>query len=652
MNRFSLSALFIVLLLTFSVIPVALADGGIMIREPLGWRMLKEGNQLAAINYKNGFENLIIAVNTGEPATGDKAVWIFPVPAKPEQTTINILEGFPLLYGTSLEERAQESIKLVADVSRGSQIYTLPFMFMGRMFFGRSLKIEGGLEIPGVTVHETVTKLGVTTELVSARSGEALAQYVNSKDLDIPQEFQTILDEYIGQEYSFVVSWVSDPGKFTSLNEHKEMLDLINQGKIEEAIEMGASSNDNSYRVAAYLVREGNVEEAKRILERGSLDYFESDQKLSEAISVSVTFPTEKMYYPLKPTSVYGSDRVPTTVFVMEYVKPELYEGIKADSEVKYYQQSSYIPSEDLQEFFFGNEVINNFKYTEVKLNPVSKLLTEDLWFERGAPVKVSVQNYFANQITLNWIIFFILCSLIASTIAGMVVFKRKTIFFGLFNFLSLIGFIIVTYFWNFEGVDKKVKNYVRNYSNKLFESRNYYKILGVAIAVSVAWLILGRFRLDFFGVLLSVIMVVGYIVIAFVVSSEKINDKYRLYFKDIEVKCVNLKRLLFLIIFNVGSSLLLIFITLFNSGLARSLATVLGFVRGTYNYPMPENLVPLIISLVFTVSILMLTFFPMNSKMVHVRQKNVKKFWFVLLFTVFFTAATFLLQYILYIII
>ena len=64
-----------------------LADGGMFIRRPDGWQLHPEERQLCAINYENGYQNMILSINFDSDTKGsEKAVWIFPIPAKPEDT--------------------------------------------------------------------------------------------------------------------------------------------------------------------------------------------------------------------------------------------------------------------------------------------------------------------------------------------------------------------------------------------------------------------------------------------------------------------------------------------------------------------------------------------------------------------------------------
>lgn len=409
------SLITIVLLFSLFILDAS-ADGFIHIRiyDENIWNLFNEEQQFCAINYKDGFQNMILTVDTGEELRGEKAVWIFPVPAKPNKTVINIVKGFPQVRGYDVEDKADESISGVFRAMRATQIYTLVYTLFGiRGTFGKASEALGG-----VIVYESIEKMGLTTELVSAVDGSSLTNYVTSKGLNLPEVSRSILDEYTNQEYSFVISWISDIEKFKQ-----------EQGEVERGY--GGMWT-------------GNV------------------------MGVFITFPTEKIYYPLKPTSVYGSKRVPAVIYVLDYVEPVLYDGIKPDTKINYFFENELSAPEELRDFFVGYEkepstyytrdgdkqgfTVKDVKYTKIKVNPPSKYLTQDLWMEVSTPLKVKAAD-FANRFRLLYgLIFFILFSSLASLFSGMIIFRDRTIsklkfaLFGLWNFLTLIGFSIAAY--------------------------------------------------------------------------------------------------------------------------------------------------------------------------------------------------------------
>jgi hypothetical protein len=55
-------------------------------------------------------------------------------------------------------------------------------------------------------MDEHIEKMGLTTELIGTKEGNALYIYLTGKGLDLPSDSKAILDEYVGKDYSFVVS--------------------------------------------------------------------------------------------------------------------------------------------------------------------------------------------------------------------------------------------------------------------------------------------------------------------------------------------------------------------------------------------------------------------------------------------------------------
>lgn len=411
---------FTVLILCSIILPFVSADGSIHIYDRDRWDLATEKQQFCAINYKDGLQHMILTVDPGDELKGEKAVWIFPVPAKPEKTVIDIMKGFPALEGYDVEERASSSVSGVFGVMQATQVYTIPILVV-RMAFDRIGGTKGSAE--GVEVYESIQKMGLTTELVSTEDGSSFADYIASKGLELTESSKLIFDEYIGKDYSFVVSWISDIEQFT-----------------KEKNETGRMSG---YRMS------------------------------KNAIGVYVTFPTERIYYPLKPTSVYGSEKVPAVIYVLDYAEPELYPEIKADTETNYFFASRIVARGELINFFAGYEkgpirtervaqnitqeysIVQDVKYTKIKLNSPSKYLTQDLWIDVSTPPRIKAADIANRFAWVYGLVIFAVLSCLASLISGVIIFRRdypskaKFILVGLLNFLTLVGLSILTYTLN-----------------------------------------------------------------------------------------------------------------------------------------------------------------------------------------------------------
>lgn len=408
------------LLLQFAFAPPVSADGMMHINDRDMWLLQNEERQLCAINYENGVENLILSVEVSG-LQGEKAVWIFPVPAKPDKTAIDIIKGFPRLRGYDLEEETHRTIAGVFNVMRLSQIYSiLLYMYLSQ----RAPMYGKGIE-EGIAIHEHIEKMGLTTELVTAEEGAAFHNYLTAKGLDLPADSISLLEEYIGEEYSFVVSWISD------------------------------------------------IEEFKQ----ESAEYVILD-KIINTLGVSIAFPTDKVYFPLKPTSIYGSQEIPILIYVMGHMTPELYPEIKRESQVNYFVQSYYMVPEELSDFFNGKTKIEELKYTKIKINTPSKYLTEDLWIEDAVPAYVTLSE-FVKRIAWIWgILFFILSSCLASMLAGIIAFRKdkpkkmRFALFGLWNLLTLIGFMVASIFLKTKKLTPELEQQLKSLALKVWDSR------------------------------------------------------------------------------------------------------------------------------------------------------------------------------------
>jgi len=423
------SVLVTVILLSFAFVSPVSADGIIHIYDPdmMSWGLQNEDQQLCAINYENGLENMILSIDVSD-LHGEKAVWIFPVPAKPDKTVIDIIKGFPRLWGYDVKEKTDDTISGAFSVMRLSQVYTFPFMLF--FYMGMS-KVGVGIE-EGITIHEHIEEMGLTTELITAEDGNTFYNYLTNKGLNLPADSKSILDGYIGEEFSFVISWISDIEKF----------------KQESA------TRDRYGRII-------------------------------NTIGVSITFPTDKIYFPLKPTSVYGSQKIPILIYVMGHVTPELYLEIKKDAQVNYFVQRYYIVPKELSSFFNSKTIIEDLKYTKIKINTPSKYLTEDLWIKDSPPANIVLADFINRSVWIWGIIFFILSSCLASMFAGIITFrkdkpdKKKFALFGLWNFLTLIGFAIASIFLRTKKLKPEVEQQLKSQGITVWDSR---KILFVIL--------------------------------------------------------------------------------------------------------------------------------------------------------------------------
>jgi hypothetical protein len=82
-------------------------------------------------------------------------------------------------------------------------------------------------------------------------------------------------------------------------------------------------------------------------------------------------------------------------------------------------------------------------KYTKIKLNAPSKYLVDDLWISKSAPLWVSFKSLYSSVSWLFGILIYVLLSILASLIAGLISFsddpvpKKTLLIHGLRIYMS-----------------------------------------------------------------------------------------------------------------------------------------------------------------------------------------------------------------------
>ncbi len=460
------------------------ADGGIWRYYQDRWEPLSESEQKAAINYQDGLEKMIIDVNF-QAQTADKTVWIFPVPSKPEKVVIDILTNFPQLYGRDPVQEAKNSLSSLLFMTTITQIYPILFLFYFIGFAPFSATTMGG-----VTVHETIQKEGITTEIVTAETSDSLYNHIAGKGLNIDKSAISIFDNYVGKNYSFVVSWVS--GSLTSSQCDRIQYCCYSQrlgiyfwsnscsgfsyesyGTVSQVSPYSCDSSTSCQQRctgggSGVFYKCGIIKDnyCCCAYDLNSCTYYSPYYQTypnSKQLGIFITFPTDKIYYPLLPTSIYGSTKIPITIYVLDYVEPETYKDISSYVKSSYYT-SSYTSTSGL-ESFFGNIDTQNLKYTKIEiLDAPSKYFTDDLWFKKGAPIYIGLSSFIAYMFSrysfATGILFLLLISALVGAIAGLLVFKnwKKYALIGLANIFSIIAVAIVVYSTETRKIDENLR--------------------------------------------------------------------------------------------------------------------------------------------------------------------------------------------------
>jgi len=122
--------------------------------------------------------------------------------------------------------------------------------------------------------------------------------------------------------------------------------------------------------------------------------------KKTSRLSVSATFPTEKLYYPLKLTSVYGAGVVPAAIRVAGFVTPEVSKNIAPYIKTRY-----FIAEEHLNAARFTPNEYTIF--TKIDLAAPGAALTDDLWIDMKTPTMTRMNLFIFTHSTLfPWMLF------------------------------------------------------------------------------------------------------------------------------------------------------------------------------------------------------------------------------------------------------
>ena len=282
-NKFLLILVFVCLSLDLFLTSIADADGCIFIPTVDQWMVSYEEKQIGIINYENGRERLTLMIDIKNSSLNtNEAFWLFPVPGN-ENIDIDIIKDVEFFRGERFDIR-ESSKRALGDsaifMSFLSQPYIsfasfilFPWYYMGGSYMGSAPN-------DNITVYENIEKMGLTAQLISANNSQALEEYLQEKNITLPSNATKIINEYIGKNYSFVVSWISDIDTF----------------KKEAYV-------NASFQYYWY--------------------YYQYYGEPFYVLGLTVDFPTKEIFYPLKITSLYGEKIIPILIQVNGFVTPK-----------------------------------------------------------------------------------------------------------------------------------------------------------------------------------------------------------------------------------------------------------------------------------------------------------------------------------------
>ncbi len=294
---------------------------------------VRETEQRAFIEWKDGTQRLFLATRTARHA--GPSLWIVPIPADPKRVDAEPIDSFPKVWATkSIAAIATEALDNIRDFTHllDSGFWTAPLIRKPRVTHAfDSVQSELGAST-GATDYGVEVYLHV----------EKLGMIVEVLTAQSPQA----LDQYL-----------------TARNVNTRAREIT---ALESYLETSCAL------VCAWAARPGTPADAR---------------------AVRIDFPTERVFYPLKPTSVYKS-AVPTVIYVRGLFKPSSSFDLP-DLSVRYLRGK--IPKSDLGNSLVGDggseDASNHLRLllTRVELNGPTSEWKQDLYLDHGAPAAINV---------------------------------------------------------------------------------------------------------------------------------------------------------------------------------------------------------------------------------------------------------------------
>lgn len=363
-----------------------LACGMSMVSSESGWAFGNDSAEQSFINFENGEEKLIISRNFANGS--HDTVWVIPIPASPNSVKIDVLPDTPKFSGYDVSKHADKKLSNIRDALLSTQIYPIVPIIFSSTFGTVGSSLDNSRAIPGslggvpkgisqdVVVYQHLEKEGMVAEVLSATNSDSLYEYLNEKGLKVEKNSISILQDYIGKDFSFVASWVSPSA---------------------------------------------TGESTKGLL---------------------MTFPTDKIFYPLKPESGTPGDGLPETITIVGHVTPNLYADIKNSTDVNYYYS---VGGSSLKDFFSSDK---GFGFTKIVINVKPDKLTQDLYISENTPLKILNAQFINLHPFIYGLILLIIISLVSTYLVirlflSSAQVKPNFIGLGILNCLTLVGTII-----------------------------------------------------------------------------------------------------------------------------------------------------------------------------------------------------------------
>jgi hypothetical protein len=447
------------------------------------WSHVQERSQFAIINFKDGYEKMIISIQVTESElqSGTRMFWLFPVPSAPQVVKVDLISDVPRLEGVAYGNKVREKVAsepMWAYCVFGSQIWAGVPAILYLTITTTSLSGGGGDNDQLVDVYDSTDKYGLHSEIISADNASNLQTYLASQGLTVPSGDQAMISDYVDSGFSFVSTRIDDLADFR---------------------ESAAIQYDE---LGGYYM-----------------------------MGIEADFPTVDIFFPLKLTSAYGDSDIPITVQVLGFVDISIMPATGPSLRITAYYNvidDWYMLTEDGSYYYYrhhrSNESVNQTlaffeeqigtywqsnptshyglwkdEFTEIHIDGKANSLTNDLWMKDSPPSTVRTMEFLINNPWIIVLAIFITISTITGLITGLFLDgsnKRipQYLLIGLTNVFTIFvpTFLFSHYYvaWNKERYGEKPEKNAKSIVRVNFFVA--YTTTFTALSIGV-WMIIAR---------------------------------------------------------------------------------------------------------------------------------------------------------------
>ncbi len=409
----------------FVIVP-CFADGVAFSGRDFGsMRPIAQNEQRAIISYHLDTEKMLIAISLDLEDEAN-AIWIFPVPGKPEEVKVDVLDSFPIFFGKDPLTEAYQFLAGIRNLALLTQIY--PAFTCLCLMPSLSATNEAG-----IIIHGSIEKWGIHAETITAESPEALSDYLKEKKAGLGENDLKPFERYLTADYVLVVVWIDSKAQ------------LIKQ-----------------------------------------FPEYTSDETLHTGRwpCLYVEFPTKRVFYPLLPTSVYGDKEIKIDVVAIGYFAPDSNSKLAGNFRPRYYKQPTRPTKMPAQ--LADDLPDENISYTRLHFRGPAKDLTDDLWLKAMPPAGMGFAEAILEVSNKPLVLFGpILCyialvSYLSAGIAGLVLYQkwRRFDLLGLCNVFTLVAMYFAAR-WANNLLAAQLQN-----SNKVFSISKFLTVFSVVFVL------------------------------------------------------------------------------------------------------------------------------------------------------------------------